>query len=405
MNLLQINVTANSGSTGRIAEGIGIAAQNAGFDSWIAYGRRANDSRSHLIRIGSKYDCYEHVFESRLFDNHGLASRHATICFLNEVDKIKPDLIHLHNIHGYYLNYKYLFHYIQKKNIPVVWTLHDCWAFSGHCSHFMISGCDKWITGCFSCPQKDTYPSSKVFDRSQKNYIIKKDLFASTSRLTIVPVSSWLDHLVEESFLKEHPHIVIYNGIDTDTFSPVINKDEIRYKLGIQQGETMLLGVASPWSKQKGLQDFIEFSTRCSPEEKIVLIGVTKEQLESLPQNIIGIERTESTKQLAEYYSAADLFLNLTYEDNYPSVNLEAISCGTPCLTYRTGGSPESVTPETGFVVPRGDIRAVLQCIEAVRKNGKESYSSACRSYALAHFRQEDRFQEYIDLYKKILHI
>ncbi len=403
MKILQINVTANSGSTGRIAEGIGIAAQKAGFESWIAYGRHANSSASHLIKIGSKFDQYEHAIETRLFDDHGLASRGATSSFLKEVDKIKPDLIHLHNIHGYYLNYKYFFHYIRKKSIPVVWTLHDCWSFTGHCSYFMISGCDKWKSGCFSCSQKNTYPSSKLFDRSSKNYIIKKDLFASVSQLTIVPVSYWLDHLVGQSFLKDLPHTVIYNGLDTDTFSPAINKNEIRYKLGIQQGEMMLLGVASPWSERKGLKDFIELRKHLSPEKKIVLIGLKKKQIKTLPQNIIGIERTESAKQLAEYYSAADLFLNLTYEDNYPSVNLEAISCGTPCLTYRTGGSPESVTPETGFVVSQGDINAVLQCIETVRHNGKEFYSAACRNYALAHFRQEDRFQEYIDLYKQIL--
>ena len=272
-----------------------------------------------------------------------------------------------------------------------------------HTSHFVDATNGK--ADVFPVLKKNHIHQDFFFDRSKKNYTIKKDLFASVSQMTIVPVSFWLDHLVEESFLKEHPHTVIYNGIDTDTFSSAINKIDIRYKLGIQQGEMMLLGVASPWSERKGLQDFLELSKRLSPEQKTVLIGLTKEQIESLPQNIKGIERTESAKQLAEYYSASDLFLNLTYEDNYPSVNLEAISCGTPCLTYRTGGSSESVTTETGFIVPQGDINAVLQCIETVQKNGKESYATACRNYALMHFRQEDRFQEYIDLYRQILHI
>ena len=404
MRLLQINVTANSGSTGRIAEGIGISAQKAGFDSWIAYGRNANPSSSHLIRIGSNIDHIEHAIETRLFDNHGLASRGATYSFLKEVNKICPDLIHLHNIHGYYLNYKIFFQYIQEKNIPVIWTLHDCWPFTGHCSHFMFSNCEKWKTGCFSCPQVKTYPSSFVFDRSKVNYRKKKDSFASISSMTLVSVSEWLDQLVSQSFLHHFDHTVIHNGIDTNVFSPSSHNESVRCELELKAGETMLLGIANPWSARKGLKDFIELSKHCLPQEKIVLIGLTQKQIESLPENIIGIERTESTKQLAEYYSAADLFLNLTYEDNYPTTNLEAISCGTPCLTYRTGGSPESITPETGFVVPQGDIESVMECIKTVQMKGKATYSTACRNYALAHFRQEDRFQEYIDLYKQILH-
>lgn len=405
MNVLQINVTANIGSTGRIAEGIGISAQNAGFESWIAYGRHANYSSSHLIRIGSRFDYLEHALESRLFDNHGLASKHATISFLKEVDKVKPDLIHLHNIHGYYINYKLLFRYIFENKIPTVWTFHDCWPFTGHCTYFSLCGCDKWKTRCFACPQSKTYPKAFSADRSKSNYNLKKAIFNSIDFLTIVSVSNWLDQIVSQSFLKKYHRVVIHNGVDTDVFFPALNNAEVRQSLGIKQDNMMILGVASTWSERKGLRDFIKISKRLSSKQKILLIGLTKKQIKLLPSNIIGIERTESTKQLAEYYSAADFFFNLTYEDNYPTTNLEAISCGTPCLTYRTGGSIESITHETGFVVPQGDINSVLKCIETVQKNGKEHYSSACRNYALAHFRQEDRYQEYIDLYKQILHI
>jgi glycosyltransferase involved in cell wall biosynthesis len=346
-------------------------------------------------------DCYEHVFESRLFDNHGLASRHATRSFLNRSDKIKPDLIHLHNIHGYFLNYKHLFSYIQKKGIPIVWTLHDCWTFTGHCSYFSLCGCYRWKTGCYSCPQKSSYPKSILWDRSKNNFLDKKESFLSVSNLTIVSVSKWLDSLVAQSFLSGFNHIVIHNGINTSLFAPA--GDEIRNRLGVSPNNLLLLGVANIWSKRKGLRDFIRLSESLSNQDKIVLIGLTKKQISSLPHNIIGIERTESAQQLANYYSAADLFLNLTYEDNYPTTNLESISCGTPCLTYQTGGSPESITPETGFVVPQGDLNAVLQCIEMVKKNGKQFYTAKCRNYALSHFRQEDRFQEYIALYNKIL--
>lgn len=403
MRILQINVTANWGSTGRIAEGIGIAAQKDGFDSWMAWGRYSTHSQSHLIQIGSKLDYIEHGMESRIFDNHGLASRRATAIFLRTVDRITPDLIHLHNIHGYYLNYRTLFQYIKDKNIPVVWTLHDCWPFTGHCCYFDKYGCNRWKKGCFSCPQKNKYPSSYIFDRSQHNYEEKKKCFTSLKELHIVSVSRWLDDLVVQSFLNKEYHLIIHNGIDTELFSPSANRFSIRRMLQITDDEFMLLGVASVWSERKGLHDFIELSKQIPPRHRIVLIGLRKAQIKSLPHNIIGVERTESTKQLAEYYSAADLFLNLTYEDNYPTTNLEAISCGTPCLTYRTGGSPESVTPETGFVVPQGDLEAVMECVETVREKGKQFYSTACRNFALAHFRQEDRFQDYINLYNRIL--
>jgi glycosyltransferase involved in cell wall biosynthesis len=403
MKLLQINVTANSGSHGRIAEGIGLAAQKDGFESWIAYGRYANKSSSNLIKIGTRYDCYEHWGESRIFDNHGLASRKATTDFVKKIDKIKPDLIQLHNIHGYYINYKILFQFIRKKQIPVVWTLHDCWSFTGHCAHFSFCGCGKWKTGCHNCPQKKVYPSSFLFDRSKKNFIEKKTYFNSIQNLTIITVSQWLNDLVSESFLKEHNRVVIRNGIDTDVFAPCSNAEEIRKRIGVREDETMLLGVASVWNDRKGFHDLIELSKHLSAKEKIVLIGLSRKQIASLPPNMIGLERTESTKQLAEFYSAADLFLNLTYEDSFPTTNLESLACGTPCLTYRTGGSPESIMPQTGFVVPQRDYTALIQCITLARSSGKQTYSSACRNYALAHFCQNNQFHDYIRLYEAIL--
>ncbi len=402
MRIVQINVTANSGSTGRIAEGIGRAAQKAGFESWIAYGRYANESTSHLIRIGEKKDYIEHGIESRILDNHGLASRSATTSFLKKIDVIKPDLIHLHNIHGYYINYKLLFQYIQQKKTPVVWTFHDCWPFTGHCTHFTFCGCDRWKTGCHNCPQKQTYPICYFFDRSRKNYEEKKACFNSIQNLTIVSVSNWLDDLVSQSFLKDHKRLVIHNGIDTDVFAPSSNAKEIRMKHGIQEDQTMLLGVASVWSERKGLQDFIELSKRLSPKEKIVLIGLTGKQIGSLPQNIIGLERTESTQQLAELYSAADIVLNLSKEESFGLTTVEGLSCGTPGIGYESTATPELFTLETGFIVPQGDIESVLHGIGIIQKKGKNAYFSACRKYALTHFRAKDRFQDYINLYHSI---
>lgn len=400
--ILQINVTANSGSTGRIAEGIGLAVQNAGFESWIAYGRYANKSRSQLIRIGSTLSCYEHGFESRIFDNHGLASRIATTSFIKKIDQIQPDLIHIHNIHGYYINYKILFRYIREKSIPVVWTFHDCWPFTGHCSYFTFCGCEKWKSACFCCPQKKAYPASFFLDRSKKNYEEKKKAFSSFRNLTLVSVSHWLDQLVSESFFRKYNHITIHNGIDTEVFTPCSNAMEIRRKYSILDDETMLLGVAKVWNYRKGLNDFIELGKLLSPKEKIILIGLSKDQISSLPPNIIGLGNTESARELAEYYSAADLFLNLTYEDNYPTTNLEAISCGTPCLTYRTGGSPESITDKTGFVIEQGNIQEAADIISGKGFMDKK-YGKTCRSFAENIFSEKVIFQKYIELYQLAL--
>lgn len=400
MKLLQINIVANISSTGRIAEGIGLVAQRAGMESWVAYGRAANPSASHLIRIGTAFDVCEHGIETRLFDNHGLASRRATSAFLKKVEEIGPDIVLLHNIHGFYLNYKILFRYLREKRIPVVWTFHDCWPFTGHCAYFELSGCDKWKTGCGACPRKGSYPASRFLDRSRKNYRDKKRCFTSIADLTIVPVSNWLDGLVGQSFMKDFPRVVIHNGIDTDAFSPSSEADRraTRERLGIREDETMLLGVAGDWDERKGLRDFVELDGRLSPKRKIVLVGLDRRRIAGLPPGMIGLGRTESTGELAKLYSAADLFLNLTCEDNYPTTNLEAISCGTPCLTYRTGGSPESVCPETGYVVGKGDIASVLEIVERL----PEKNVAELRKRAVGSFKQESCFERYVSLFEEI---
>jgi len=402
MKLFQINVTANSGSTGRIAEGIGVTALRNGFESWIAWGRGCNASRSKLIRIGGRFDYLEHGLETRIFDNHGQASRSATDKLTALMEQLKPDIIHLQNIHGYFLNYPRLFDYLKRSGIPVVWTLHDCWAFTGHCPHFSLCGCDRWRTGCHHCPQTREYPASYLFDRSRKNYEEKKRNFTGLKNLHVVSVSHWLDQLVGDSFLKDQPRSVIHNGIDTETFAPSDDRFVLRRKLGVADDEVMLLGAAAVWSDRKGWKDFMELNRLGGPGQKIVLAGLTEKQKRALPAGIIGITRTESVKALAGLYSAADLFLNLTYEDSYPSTNLEAISCGTPCLTYRTGGSPESVTDQTGFVAPQGDLGAVRQIVLSVKKQGKMPFAASCREYALRNFPQQQCFDAYLKLYQQI---
>lgn len=400
--LLQINVTANRGSTGRIAEQIGEKALAAGWESFIAYGRDFGASKSHLIKIGSQWSVLWHALMARITDKHGLYSKLATKRLVCRIEEIKPDIIHLHNIHGYYVNYKILFEYLRKANIPVVWTLHDCWIITGHCSHFTYVKCEKWKMQCSNCPQKGAYPTSWVVDRSKKNHIDKKKYFSAVENLTIVPVANWLGGVIRNSFLKDKRIEVIHNGIDVTTFKPGEYDNLITsYNLADKRA---VLGVASPWSTRKGFSDFMRlYEVLDSARYQIVLIGLNKEQIQQLPNGIIGLERTNSVEELAQWYSVADVFVNPTYEDTYPTTNLEAISCGTPVVTYRTGGSPESVTPETGRVVEQGDIEGIAKAVEELCAEDRAEMRKRCRDYAVKNFNKEDNYTAYLKLYENIL--
>ena len=401
-SLLQINSVANTGSTGRIAEGIGQTAIKAGWKSYIAYGRYANPSQSELIKIGNKWDVYNHVLQTRLFDRHGLASKSATKKFVKQIEKIKPDIIHLHNIHGYYLNYSVLFEYLSKTNIPVVWTLHDCWVFTGHCAYFSYLRCEKWKQQCKQCMNKKAYPTSLGLDYSDTNYLLKRKYFTSIPDLTLVPVSDWLDSLVRQSFLKNCHSKRIYNGVDTNIFHPISMFNSILNKYSIPNSN-FVLGVANVWEKRKGIQDFMQLRKFLPASYLIILVGLNSQQIAELPQGIIGIQRTENAEQLRELYASALAFVNPTWEDNFPTTNLEALACGTPVITYRTGGSPEAISPETGFIVEQGDIQGMVSAIEKICQEGKDTYSKACRYRAVRYFNKEERFQEYIDLCNQIL--
>ena len=294
-----------------------------------------------------------------------------------------------------------LFNYLATTTIPIVWTLHDCWSFTGHCSYFDFVECNKWKTGCYSCPQKKEYPASIFIDNSKKNYLNKLSLFTSVKNLTIVPVSNWLGNLIKDSFLNKYPLQLIYNGVNLASFSPQINQS-IKTKLGVGN-RLMLLGVASIWEKRKGLDDFISLNKIINPDCVIVLIGLNQKQLKEIPSNIIGISRTEDIQELAEIYSTADLFLNLTYEDNFPTTNLEALACGTPVLTYNTGGSIEAITPDTGFIVEKGDLNAVLAAIDIIKTKGKSAYTSYSRERAVNLYNKDDRYMEYLKLYETLI--
>lgn len=392
--LLQINTGANWGSTGTIAEQIGELSMNSGWDSFIAYGRNANPSKSHLIKIGTTRDVYEHALYSRITGRHGLASSGPTRKIIEHIDRIKPDIVHLHNIHGYYINYKLLFEYLNKGNTPIVWTLHDCWSFTGHCAHFVEINCEKWKTHCRSCPIVRDYPCA-YYDRSYSNFELKRELFSYNKNLHIIPVSQWLAGFVRQSFLKSNDIRVFHNGIDLSLFHP--QNTSISNKF-------LIIGVSSIWNRAKGLYDFYNLRRLLDAARyDIMLVGLSERQIKDLPDGIIGIKRTNSMQELAMLYSAADVFVNPTYADTFPTTNLEALACGIPVVTYRTGGSPEAVTPETGIVVEQGDIAGLSNAIQAIEGKRKGFFRDICRAHAEESFDKWKCFHRYIDLYNTIL--
>lgn len=399
--LLQINVTANWGSTGRIAEDIGRTAIEHGWDSYIAYGRYVSPSQSRLIKVGNKYDAYAHYLRNRLFDGEGLGSQHATRRLIGQIKDLSPDIIHLHNIHDHWLNYPILFEYLAGADTPVVWTQHDHWALTGHCC-YIPSGCEKWRTSCCDCPLQ----KKKLFDRSRRNYLQKKELFASLKSLTLVPVSEWLGTQVLESFYKGCDIKVIHNGIDIEMFSPQISN--VRFKYDID-GKKIVLGVASEWSTRKGLDDFYKLAQLLPEEYIIIIIGKIlgkRNDINGASYKMRFIDRTQNAQELAQLYSAAMVFVNPTYQDNYPTTNLEAMSCGTPVITYRTGGSPEAITPETGWVVEQGNIHSIAKIImKLAQMNEGERFAQrkACRERAVKFFNKNERFEEYIKLYEALI--
>ncbi|MGP1525232.1 MAG: glycosyltransferase [Prevotella multiformis] len=400
--LLQINITANWGSHGKIAEGIGKIVLDHGWESYIAYGRWMNPSQSTLYHIGSKWDEARHGIISRLFDNHGLNSKNATRKLIQYIQSIQPDIIHLHNIHGYYLNYPILFEFLSQYNAPVVWTLHDCWTFTGHCAHYMFIGCEKWKQHCEYCPNLKAYPKSLLFDRSYQNFEDKRGDFTSLKNLTLVPVSNWLQEQIEQSFLKEQNIITIHNGIDVQLFKPASNNKEILEKYKINANKHIVLGIASNWY-HKGLEDFIKLRNILNNQYEIVLVGLNKKEQKQIPRDIIGIPRTQNIKELVTLYSTADVYFNPTWEDNFPTTNLEAMACGTPIITYRTGGSPEAIGQHTGFVVNQGHIQQAAEIIKRISLEGKEKYANACRNHIETYFNMDTQYMKYFELYNQLL--
>lgn len=406
--LLQIDTCLGFGSTGRITESIAQLAQSQSWECYIIHGARYVKRPSCMkdIQTVTKIGEYLHYAEGLLFDNHGLASRTATCRVIESIKEIKPDVIQMHCIHGYFLNYKILFEYLQTIGTPIVWTFHDCWAFTGHCAYFDSINCEKWKTGCHDCELKGTYPSSILLDRSNRNYELKKSLFTSIGKQTvIVPVSYWLEGLVKQSFLKDIRVNTIHNGTNIDVFKPS-NVSRLREQLGIGN-KKVVLGVALPWVPRKGMPDMLKLAEMLPNDEyQVILVGLDKKQMQTLPGNVIGVMRTNSAEELAEYYSLATVFVNPTYEDNFPTTNIEALACGTPLITYNTGGSPEAASSETGWVVDQGEVDVMVKIVKelAAKDPGEvEKQRLACRKRAESEFDKDKCFEKYISLYDSLL--
>ncbi|MDF2566889.1 MAG: glycosyl transferase [Oscillospiraceae bacterium] len=395
MKVVQIN-TFGVLSTGRIAADLYRTLVEHGHEGLFFYGRENVADDIESVNIGSKMGIYLHVAKTRLWDKHGFGSVISTQKMIKKIKEYQPDIIHLHNLHGYYLNIELLFNFLREYDKPVIWTLHDCWPFTGHCAYFDLIGCDKWLTQCENCGNKKEYPKSLLMDRSKKNFIKKKELFTSVKNMTIVTPSVWLKELVQKSFLGRFPVKVIHNGIDLDKFRPTQSDFKTRYGL---EKKIIILGVASVWSDRKGLDDFISLSNKLDDLYQIVLVGVDKKQIQSLPQNIIGISRTHNIEELAGLYSVADVFVNPTYEDNFPTTNLEALACGTPVITYRTGGSVESIDESCGIIIEQGNIDCLAETIKNIQSNDFSSEDCLERSKK---YDKKTRFKEYLSVYEEI---
>lgn len=398
--IFQISGSINFGSPGRIVEQLGLIAQQHGFEVMVAHStRNENPSQLPHYAMTTKWQEMVHAAGAKYLDLHGMMSTVQTKKLVERIKAYQPDIIHLHNIHGYFCNFKVLFEYLDTIDTPIVWTMHDCWPFTGRGFHFVGVDCYKWKTGCYDCKAEVGYTVSKYCDRSKSNYELKKQLFTSVKNMTMVPVSDWQASFLKDSFLKDCNIHMIHNGVDLDKFKPM-DGERLRNKHNLG-GKFVLIGVASPWNTRKGLDDFCKLRSMLSDDYAIIMVGLKPEQIEKLPNGIIGIARTESQQELAEYYSMADCFVNLTYLDTFPTVNLEALACGTLVITYNTGGSPEAIDEKTGVVVSQGDVEGIAEAIRQMRVNPLSEED--CRKRAEECFDKDKCFEEYVRLYEGLV--
>ena len=394
MKVLQINTFGNL-STGKIAVDIYRTLRANGHEGAVAFARNEVPGDVPSFKIGNSLSVYTDGVLTRLTDKAGHYSKGATEKLIKQIKEYDPDIIHLHNLHGYYINVSMLFDFLKDAGKHVVWTLHDCWAYTGHCCYYSMAGCDKWkLTGCSKCPQKKAYPASIFKDNSSKNFSEKNQMFHSVKNLHLVCVSKWLDNELKDSFLNDLPSRVIYNGIDTSVFKPSSGNFRIKSNMGDKR---IVLGVASTWDTRKGLADFIELSKILDERYKIVLVGLNDKQKASLPDNMIGIGRTDGPKELAEIYSASNVLFNASVEETFGLPNVESLACGTPVVAYNCTGIPETMTEDDGFIVEPHDLQSVAQKIGEICDTGKRIEVSSFR------FPKDKTYEAYMKLYEELV--
>ena len=393
MKVLQISANWGHGGPGGVVKDIHNYLCENGHEAVVAYGRYDVPADIKSIKIGNRVSVYLHVLLSRLFDISGFGSSWATQKFIKEIDRVKPDVVHIHNLLGYYINVEILFNYLKKANIPTVWTLHDCWEFTGHCINFERINCKKWKEGCGNCSLRGNYPEAWLKDNSKSNFIKKKQCFTGVSKMLLVTPSQWLKNLVQESYLKDYECEVINNGIDLQVFKPTAS--DIRSEYGLQD-KKILLFVASVWNDMKGEQIVYQLADELDDSFAMVMIG--RKSSENIPDRIINIPRTQNVDELVKWYSAADVFVNPTLGDNFPTVNIEALACGTPVVTSNTGGSPEVAGNEYGCVVYSKEIEEFIDKINQCIKRGLTT--EECREAATKYDR-DACFRKYVAIYTK----
>lgn len=396
MRIFQINCVPN-GSTGKIASEIHKKLLAMGHESYFAYGTGSSNLKN-TYRISNWFDIHIHSYMGKIAGREGFFSVICTLKLLRLMKKVKPDLVHLHNLHGSYINVPQLMRYLKKNRIKTVWTLHDCWGFTGKCPHYTEVKCDKWKTACGNCPQVKRYPVSYWFDTSKALYKKKKKMFGDFKELTVITVSDWLKSQAEMSFLSRHSIKRIYNGIDTEVFSPVSEFDDINAKYNIPKEAFTILGVASGWNENKGLGVFLEIAKQLRKDEKIVLVGLSKEQIEKMPDNIIGINRTDNQRELAKIYSRAGVLLNPSLEETFGLVAAEAMACQTPVITSTSTACPEIITESSGISLDMGDINGILNAIGYIKEN-REKFSNT-RKIVTDNYTIERMTDEYIFEYE-----
>lgn len=391
MKIVQINAVCSKGSTGKICLSVSKLLDEKNIENYIIYS--GNDEKiPNAVTCAGKPYIKVQALKSRVFGNYGFNSHIETGKIISQLNRIKPDIVHLHNLHGHNCNLKMLFDYFKAHKIRLFWTFHDCWAFTGYCPHYDMIGCDKWQTECRDCPQSREY--SFFFDNSNKLFKNKKELFSGLD-LTIITPSQWLADEVKKSFLKEYPVKVIHNGIDLETFKFTESDFKQKYNIGDKH---VVLGVAFGWGERKGLDVFIDLAKMLdSNKYQIVLVGTDDNTDKLLPDNVISIHRTSDQTELAKIYSAADVFANPTREENFPTVNLESLACGTPVVSFDTGGCKETFSQDTGIAVEKNDNSALYDAIVSVCEGNAFTHEN-CRKRA-EEFEVSECFKKYVDLY------